>query len=90
MKEELDQIVKNKTWELVPRPKDKNVIGTKLLFINKINEQGEVVRNKERLVFNCYSQKKGIDYEKTFVPMEKIEVVRMFLAYVTKNNFKVY
>ena len=29
MKEELDQIVKNEIWELVPRPKDKNVIGTK-------------------------------------------------------------
>ena len=28
MKEELDQIVKNETWELVPRPADKNVIGT--------------------------------------------------------------
>ena len=29
MEEELDQIVKNDTWELVLRPKDKNVIGTK-------------------------------------------------------------
>jgi hypothetical protein len=26
MDEELDQIEKNDTWELVPRPKDKNVI----------------------------------------------------------------
>ena len=29
MKEELKQIIKNDTWELVPRPKDRNVIGTK-------------------------------------------------------------
>ena len=29
MKEELDQIVKNETWELVPRLVEKNVIGTK-------------------------------------------------------------
>eukprot|EP00253_Pinus_taeda_P020170 PITA_20170 len=29
MDEELDHIEKNNTWELVPRPKDKNVIGTK-------------------------------------------------------------
>eukprot|EP00253_Pinus_taeda_P002677 PITA_02677 len=29
MDEELEQIEKNNTWELVPRPKDKNVIGTK-------------------------------------------------------------
>ena len=39
MKEELDQIVKNEMWKLVPRPKDKNIIGTKWIFGNKINEQ---------------------------------------------------
>ena len=56
MKEELDQIVKNETWELVPRPADNNVIGTKWVFKNKMNEQGEVVRNKERLVCKGYLQ----------------------------------
>ena len=29
MNEEIEKIEKNKTWTLVPRPKDKNVIGTK-------------------------------------------------------------
>ena len=29
MNEELDQIDRNNTWELVPRPEDKNVIGSK-------------------------------------------------------------
>ena len=29
MKEELDQIIKNDTWELVPRLENKNIIGTK-------------------------------------------------------------
>ena len=36
MKEELDQIVKNETWELVPRPADKNMIGTRWIFRNKM------------------------------------------------------
>jgi len=40
MDEELDQIEKNDTWELVPRPKNKNVIGTKWVFRNKLNEDG--------------------------------------------------
>ena len=56
MMEELDQIIKNDTWDLVPRPKDKNVIGTKWVFRNKMNEQGEVIRNKARLVCKGYSQ----------------------------------
>ena len=35
--EELDQIEKNQTWELVPRPEGKNVIGTKWIFKNKLD-----------------------------------------------------
>jgi hypothetical protein len=33
MNGELDQIEKNHTWELVPRPKDKNVVGTKWILL---------------------------------------------------------
>ena len=50
MEEELNQIEKSETWELIPKPKDKKVIGTKWVFRNKINEDGHVTRNKERLV----------------------------------------
>ena len=46
MSEELDQIENNNTWELVPRPTDKNVLGFKWVFKKKINEQGKIVRNK--------------------------------------------
>ena len=59
MNEELDQIKKNKTWKLVHKPKDKNVIGTKRIFKNKVNEDGEVIRNKSRLVCKGYAQLKG-------------------------------
>ena len=38
MNEELDHIEKNNTWEFVPRPAYKNVIGSKWVFKNKINE----------------------------------------------------
>ena len=40
MEEELSQIKKNDTCELVPRPKDKNVIGIKWVFKNKLDENG--------------------------------------------------
>ena len=38
MKEEIEQIEKNKTWTLVPRPEDKNVIGTKWVFKKKLDK----------------------------------------------------
>jgi hypothetical protein len=40
MNEELDQIENYNTWDLVPRPEDKNVIGSKWVFKNKMNEKG--------------------------------------------------
>jgi hypothetical protein len=46
--EELDQIENNDTWELVPRPKNKNVIGIKWVFRNKLKEDGHITRNKAR------------------------------------------
>jgi hypothetical protein len=51
MEEELNQIKKNETRELVPRPKDKNVIGNKWIFRNKSNEDEQVIRNQARLVY---------------------------------------
>ena len=56
MNEEIEKIEKKKTWTLVPRPKNKNVIGTKWVFRNKLNEEGQVSRNKARLVCKGYSQ----------------------------------
>lgn len=50
MQEELSQFQRNDIWDLVPRLSQKNIIRTKWVFINKLNEQGEVVRNKARLV----------------------------------------
>ena len=59
LNEELDHIEKNNTWGLVPRHADKNVIGSKWVFKNKMNEQGQIVRNKSRLVCKEYAQVEG-------------------------------
>jgi hypothetical protein len=40
MDKELDQIERNDNWESVPRPRYKNVISTKWVFRNKLNEDG--------------------------------------------------
>ena len=50
MNEEIEQIESNNNWSLVPRPKDKNIIGRKWVFVKKLNENVEFSRNKEMLV----------------------------------------
>jgi hypothetical protein len=90
MNDELDQIEKNNTWEMVHRPEGKNIIGSKWIFKNKLNEQGQVVRNKARLVCKGYAQIEGLDFDETFAPVARLEAIRIFLAYACKKRFKVY
>jgi hypothetical protein len=56
IQEELNNFTRNEVWELVERPKNHNVIGTKWVFRNKENEDGIVVKNKSRLVAQGYTQ----------------------------------
>jgi hypothetical protein len=90
MDEELDQIKKNDTWELVPRPKDKNVINKKWVYKNKLNEDRYITRSKARLVCKGYAQVEGIDCEETFSPVARMEAIRLLLAYACSKNIKVY
>lgn len=86
MNEEIDPIEKNNT--LVQRPKEKNVIGTKWVFRNKLNENGEVTRNKARLLCKGYVQEEGVDYGEAFSPMARLEGVITLLVYLAYKNFK--
>jgi hypothetical protein len=90
MNEELDQIEKNNTWELVPRPTNKNVIGSKWVYKNKMNVQGNIVRNNARLVYKGHTQIEGLDFDETFALVARLEAIRMFLAYACHKQFKVY
>jgi len=63
MNEEFKEIESNGTWELLPNLNDNNFISLKLVFKNKINEEGQVVRNEEILVDKGYEQIEGKNFE---------------------------
>ncbi|GJS26161.1 putative ribonuclease H-like domain-containing protein [Tanacetum coccineum] len=90
MQEELLQFKLQKIWTLVDLPKGKRAFGTKWVYRNKKDERGIVVRNKERLVAQGYTQEEGIDYEKLFAPVARIEAIRLFLAYTSFMGLIVY
>ncbi|GKB37635.1 putative ribonuclease H-like domain-containing protein, partial [Tanacetum coccineum] len=90
MQDELLQFRLQKVWRLVDLPKGKHAIRTKWVYRNKKDERGIVVRNKARLVAQGYTQKEGIDYDKVFAPVARIEAIRLFLAYASFMGFIVY
>jgi len=90
MHEELNQFARNEVWTLVPKTSGMNVIGTKWVFKNKLDEHGVIVRNKARLVAKGYNQEEGIDYGETYVRVARFEAVRLLLAYTSMNRFKLH
>ena len=83
-------IEKNNTWQLVDRPKARNVIGVKWIFMTKLNPNGSIYKHKARLVVKGYSQQACIDYGDTFAPVARHETIRLLLALVAKLKWEVY
>jgi hypothetical protein len=82
MKEEMDSLEKNKTWDLVELPKDRKVVGCKWVYKLKKGIDGKVERYKARLVAKGYSQMEGIDFHEIFSPVVKLVSIRIVLALV--------
>ena len=70
MQEELNEFERNEVWTLVPRPKNRSIVGTKWVFRNKTDSDGVITRNKARLVAKGYSQQEGIDYDETLLQLQ--------------------
>ncbi|CAL2268742.1 unnamed protein product [Prunus armeniaca] len=90
MDEEIRVIKKNRTWELVDRPKSKDIIGLKWVYKTKFNEDGSIQKHKARLVAKGYSQQPGIDFNETFTPVVRMETIRTILALAAQLKTKVY
>nr|GEW14522.1 hypothetical protein [Tanacetum cinerariifolium] len=87
---------KNLVKDMLPlgeEPKEEELLVKellKLIYKNKKDERGIVVRNKARLVTQGYTQEEGIDYDEVFAPVVRIEAIRLFLAYASFKDFIVY
>jgi hypothetical protein len=90
MTEEYQSIIKNDVWEIVPRPKSKDVVSSKWLFKIKHVVDGSIEKYKERFVAHGFSQKEGIDYEETFTLVARYTLIRTIIALAAKMKWKLH
>ena len=85
MKDEMDSLLGNQTWELIELPEGKNALHNKWVYRIK-NEHDGSKRFKARLVVKGFQQKKSIDYSEIFSPVVKMSTIRLVLRMVVTKN----
>jgi hypothetical protein len=90
MTEEYQSIMKNEVWEIVPRPKSKDVVSSKWIFKIKHTADGSIEKYKARFFARGFSQKEGIDYEETFAPVAKYTSIITIISLAAKMKWKLH
>ncbi|KAE8180632.1 hypothetical protein CF336_g9221, partial [Tilletia laevis] len=70
------------TWEIVTAPLGANLISAKWVFRIKRNGDNTIQKYKSRLVARGFTQVQGVDFEETFAPTSRLQILRLFCALV--------
>ena len=88
MREKMSALEKNKICEIVERPKGKNIVDCKWIFTLKNKADGSLEIHKAKLVAKGYTQTYEVDYQETFAPVAKKNIVRIMLSLATHYNWQ--
>nr|GEV90915.1 hypothetical protein [Tanacetum cinerariifolium] len=75
---------------LVPQPDCVMIIALKWIYKVKLDEYGDVLKNKDRLVAKGCRKEEGIDFKESFAPVVRIEAIRIFIANVASKSMTIY
>ena len=80
MIEEYSSIMKNDVWEVVPKPTRKSPVTSRWIYNIKHAANGSIEKYKARFVAHGFTQKEGIDYDETFVPIARYTTIRTIIS----------
>ena len=90
MKEELDALSKNHTWDFLTFPPGKSVVGYKWIYKIKTHSDGSIEHYKTCLVAKGFTQEYGIDYEETFTLVARISSVCALLVVAAAGKWDLF
>ncbi|GJY34359.1 ribonuclease H-like domain-containing protein [Tanacetum coccineum] len=90
MPDKYHALIKNKTWTLVPRTPDTNIVRCMWLFRHKYLADGTLSRYKARLVANGSTQLERVDVDKTFSPVVKLNTIRTVLSLAASRHWPIH
>ena len=89
MGNEMDQLKKQKTWDLVDLPPNKKALKTRQVYKIKTDQNNQIIKQKARWVVKGFTQQYGIDYEETFANIYRPEVYKMLLYLAAHHNWEI-
>ncbi|KAL0434409.1 UNVERIFIED_CONTAM: hypothetical protein Slati_2775200 [Sesamum latifolium] len=90
MKSEIDSMGSNQVWTLIDPPKGVKPVGCKWVYKYKLGADGEVTTFKARLVTKGYTQRPGVDFEKTYSPVAMAKSIRILLAIAAWYDYEIW
>nr|GEY41933.1 copia protein [Tanacetum cinerariifolium] len=90
MQDEIYKFDRLQVWELVPQLDCVMIIALKWIYKVKLDEYGDVLKNRARLLDKGYRQEEGIDFEESYAPVACIEAIRIFIANAASKKMTIY
>ncbi|GJV45369.1 ribonuclease H-like domain-containing protein [Tanacetum coccineum] len=89
MRDEYHALIKNKTWTLVHKPPDTNIVRCMWLFRHKYLADGTLSRYKARLVANGI-QLEGVYVDETFSLVVKPDTIQSVLSLAASRHWPIH
>lgn len=87
---EYNVLLKNSTWELVPREKHRKLLKNRWVFRVKYRANGEFDMFKARLVIKGFMKVYGVDYLEVYSPVVRLETLRGLLTLAAVLDYEVH